>query len=127
MTILSEKQQQVLAELSQEAQICQHFYLTGGTALSEYYLQHRLSEDLDLFSEEEFEPQSILAILGKLKPLLAFKEVRYEQSFNRNLYFLIFKDDVIKTEFTYFPFLRIERKKKVGSLEVDSMDYRISD
>ena len=26
------------------------FYLTGGVALSEYYLQHRLSLDLDLFT-----------------------------------------------------------------------------
>jgi hypothetical protein len=28
------------------------FYLTGGTALSEYYLGHRLSYDLDLFTGE---------------------------------------------------------------------------
>lgn len=26
-----------------------HFYLTGGTALSRYYLNHRYSDDLDLF------------------------------------------------------------------------------
>ena len=26
------------------------FFLSGGTALSEYYLQHRLSQDLDLFT-----------------------------------------------------------------------------
>lgn len=29
------------------------FYLTGGTALAEYYLGHRLSFDLDLFTAEE--------------------------------------------------------------------------
>lgn len=29
------------------------FYLTGGTALSVFYLKHRLSEDLDFFTEEE--------------------------------------------------------------------------
>ena len=28
------------------------FYLTGGTALAEYYLAHRLSYDLDLFTSE---------------------------------------------------------------------------
>lgn len=28
----------------------QSFYLTGGTALAEYYLHHRLSKDLDLFT-----------------------------------------------------------------------------
>jgi hypothetical protein len=30
----------------------EHFYLTGGTALAEYYLGHRLSHDLDLFTAE---------------------------------------------------------------------------
>jgi len=29
------------------------FYLTGGTALSRFYFGHRLSEDLDLFTESE--------------------------------------------------------------------------
>ncbi|MCD6318273.1 nucleotidyl transferase AbiEii/AbiGii toxin family protein [Candidatus Aerophobetes bacterium] len=33
----------------------QFFYLTGGTALSEFYIGHRLSYDLDLFTgEKEF-------------------------------------------------------------------------
>jgi len=30
----------------------QHFYLTGGTALAEFYLGHRRSYDLDLFTAE---------------------------------------------------------------------------
>lgn len=30
-----------------------NFYLTGGTALAAFYLQHRLSEDLDIFVPEE--------------------------------------------------------------------------
>ncbi|MBW2708388.1 MAG: nucleotidyl transferase AbiEii/AbiGii toxin family protein, partial [Deltaproteobacteria bacterium] len=29
------------------------FYLTGGTALGRYYLEHRYSEDLDLFVNRE--------------------------------------------------------------------------
>lgn len=29
------------------------YFLTGGTALSEYYLQHRTSDDLDLFNRSE--------------------------------------------------------------------------
>jgi len=30
-----------------------NFYLTGGTALAAFYLQHRISEDLDIFTGEE--------------------------------------------------------------------------
>src|ERR1700682_2481036 len=35
----------------------QSFFLTGGTALAAYYLQHRLSKDIDLFTtdDEQFE------------------------------------------------------------------------
>lgn len=31
----------------------QEFYLTGGTALSAFYLQHRFSEDLDFFTNDD--------------------------------------------------------------------------
>jgi predicted nucleotidyltransferase component of viral defense system len=31
----------------------QAFYLTGGVALSEFYLQHRFSQDLDLFTQSQ--------------------------------------------------------------------------
>jgi len=31
----------------------QEFYLTGGTALSTFYLQHRYSEDLDFFTNDD--------------------------------------------------------------------------
>ena len=31
----------------------EHFYLVGGTALAEFYLGHRLSLDLDLFTAED--------------------------------------------------------------------------
>ena len=34
-------------------QFTQDFYLTGGTALSAFYLQHRYSVDLDLFTRRE--------------------------------------------------------------------------
>ena len=62
--ILSEKQIRILEIISQSKDICQSFYLTGGTALAEFYLQHRFSEDLDFFSEKEVDPQTIFAFLG---------------------------------------------------------------
>jgi predicted nucleotidyltransferase component of viral defense system len=50
-TILTPNQKILLAEISRYQPITKRFYLTGGTALSEFYFQHRLSEDLDFFSE----------------------------------------------------------------------------
>ena len=119
--ILTENQEQILTLLSQEQEITTAFYLSGGTALAEYYLRHRLSEDLDFFSEDEVDPQAISSIFKKLQPQAKIASVTYEQSFNRNLYFLHAADDVIKTEFTYFPFPRIEKGSKIGGLAIDSL------
>lgn len=121
MPILSENQKKVLALIANDEKIDGTFYLTGGTALAEYYLGHRLSEDLDFFSEAEFDPQAISAFFKKIRTKAGIISVTYEQSFNRNLFFLDMKDDRIKTEFTYFPFPRIEQKKKIGKLGIDSL------
>jgi len=45
-------QEEVLRVLGQLPEV-KRFYLTGGTALAEFYLGHRLSFDLDLFTTEE--------------------------------------------------------------------------
>lgn len=120
-SILSENQKKLLDLLSQEKSICAHFYLTGGTALAEFYLHHRLSEDLDFFAEQEFDPQSISVVLKKIQRAASVEKIEYQQSFNRNLFFLHTDTDVIKTEFTYFPFPRIEQKQKIGDLYIDSL------
>ena len=46
-------QREVLSGLSRNEDISNYFFLTGGTALSAFYLAHRVSEDLDLFSKEK--------------------------------------------------------------------------
>lgn len=121
-TILSENQQKLLKIIGDNKNICQYFYLTGGTALAEFYLHHRLSEDLDFFSEEEIDSQVVFAFLKSIKKSAGIKKIDAQQSFNRNLFFLHLQDgDVIKTEFTYFPFPRIEKKNKIGDLLVDSL------
>jgi len=121
-SILSQNQKDILTIISKDKIICNNFYLTGGTALAEFYLHHRLSEDLDFFSEGEFEPQNISVFLEKIKKVAKIKKVEFQQSFNRNLFFLNLTDgDKIKTEFTYFPFTRIEKKQKIGDLYIDSL------
>ncbi|MFA6106447.1 MAG: nucleotidyl transferase AbiEii/AbiGii toxin family protein [Patescibacteria group bacterium] len=120
-TILSANQVKVLEAISKDAEICRIFYLTGGTALAEYYLQHRLSEDLDFFSEKEFDIMAINVFFAKNRKALGIKKIDFQKSFNRNLIFLHLKDEIIKTEFTYFPFPRIEKKAKMNKLFVDSL------
>lgn len=121
-SVLSQNQKDLMSIISRDKLICDNFYLTGGTALAEFYLHHRLSEYLDFFSENEFEPQNISVFLEKIKKEGKIKKIEFQQSFNRNLFFIDLEDgDNIKTEFTYFPFIRIEKKEKMGNLYIDSL------
>jgi len=45
-------QKEVLTQLITYPDIEKNFFLTGGTALSVFYLHHRLSDDLDLFTKD---------------------------------------------------------------------------
>lgn len=49
-TILTPLQNKFLAEFFE---LTSDFWLTGGTALSAFYLHHRYSEDLDLFTDKD--------------------------------------------------------------------------
>ena len=121
-TILSPRQSKILSAISRDKFLCKSFYLTGGTALAEYYLHHRLSEDLDFFSEQEFDPSAISVWFKQHNKELGIKKVELEQSFNRNLFFLYLDNkEMIKTEFTYFPFPRIAKLKKLNNLAIDSL------
>ena len=120
-SVLSKNQVNVLSLLSAEKLVVDSFYLSGGTALAEFYLQHRLSEDLDFFSEKEFDPLLVSSVFKKIQNKAGIKKVNFEQSFNRNLFFLELQNDTIKTEFTYFPFTRIESNRKFGNLHIDSL------
>ncbi|MEK7653217.1 MAG: nucleotidyl transferase AbiEii/AbiGii toxin family protein [Patescibacteria group bacterium] len=120
--ILTQNQKKVLEAVSTNSGICRDFYLTGGIALAGFYLHHRLSEDLDFFSEKEVDSQAIFIFFKSISKKCGFKKVDFKQSFNRNLFFLHFKNgEIIKTEFTYYPFPRIERKNKISWLFIDSL------
>jgi len=51
----------------------ENFFLTGGTALAEYYLGHRESHDLDFFTRQEGIMQdftkNMQSVLGKELPI----------------------------------------------------------
>lgn len=111
-------------ELTQkEQQITKRFYLTGGTALSEFYLQHRLSYDIDLFiQEEEVDQRLVEAFLQKISLKLGIKEIKRSQFLGLFSYTLVFKDETqLKVDFNYYPFPRIQKGIKYKNLEIDSV------
>ncbi|MFH1504813.1 MAG: nucleotidyl transferase AbiEii/AbiGii toxin family protein [Candidatus Omnitrophota bacterium] len=52
MKVINELQKSILTYLEKVSE-SEHFYLAGGTALAEFYLRHRQSNDLDFFTPEE--------------------------------------------------------------------------
>ncbi|TAN58057.1 hypothetical protein EPN15_02225 [Patescibacteria group bacterium] len=119
--ILTKRQIFLLQLIANDKFLQKHFYLTGGTALAGFYLHHRLSEDLDFFSENEFDVFGVSVFFRKNKRKIRFTKIDFQQSYNRNLFFLHFRDEIIKTEFTYFPFPRIDAKIKKMDIQVDSV------
>ena len=119
--ILTKNQQLFLDVFGRNDSLRDRFYLTGGTALAGFYLYHRYSEDLDFFSFEEVDPMTINVFLKINEKELGVIKVDYEQSYNRNLFYLTVGEEEVKTEFTYYPFSQIENPELHGGVRVDSL------
>lgn len=120
MNSLTKLQQIIFDEVSKDKYLRSNFYLTGGTALSAFYLNHRESEDLDFFSEK---PYNNLLVLEKVtkwsqkyKAKLEQRSIEDLQIFNLTLP----KNNKVKIDFNNYPYKRIKRGKKVQGVEIDS-------
>jgi hypothetical protein len=71
------EQREILLQLLETESISGQFFLTGGTALSVFYLHHRLSNDLDLFSRI---PTSLKGIDSFVRTKWAGEAVKIKES-----------------------------------------------
>ena len=99
----------VLHKLSQ-SKIVQGFYLTGGTALS-LQLGHRESQDLDFFSQKDFQPEELQRELEKLGNLGSV-----ELSLGTLNCFL----DEVKLQFLHYPYPLLEEKITWENVQISS-------
>ena len=107
---------------AKERYLRQRFYFTGGTPLSVFYLHHRISEDIDLFSENEIHLPSIRLFIKKIQKQLTFHQVDYTNFLGLHSFQLYFPQEVIlKVDFNYYPFPRIENGIKYKNFNVDSL------
>ena len=119
--ILTPHQIDFLSIFGEEKPVKDIFYFTGGTPLSAFYLFHRLSEDIDLFSEEEVNLLAIRSLIGKIQKKLALIKVDYKQYYGLHTFQLYFPDsDILKVDFNYYPFPRIEKGIVYKNISVDS-------
>lgn len=120
--ILTKEQEIFLDLVSKEQYLCRRFYFTGGTPLAAFYLQHRLSEDIDLFSEGDIYLPSIRAFIKKVQGRLRIHRVDYNNFLGLHSFQLVFPSkNALKIDFNYYPFPRIEKGIRYKNIEVDSM------
>ncbi|MFH0919933.1 MAG: nucleotidyl transferase AbiEii/AbiGii toxin family protein [Fibrobacterota bacterium] len=120
----SPRLQSLLSEVAAMPDISRDFFLTGGTALSVFFLHHRVSEDIDLFSTGNPDlPFIAVELSRKYGP----RAVRIRQS-EMSVFFLIdgIKLDLVKdplsqkTERTLFPL------ETGGSISLDTLRNMMS-
>ena len=121
--VLSSYQLNFLELAQAETFIAKRYYLTGGTALTAFYYQHRLSEDLDFFTEiAEVNLLETEKFIKKIIPKLKIEKYNISQFLGLVSYHLIFRDgEKLKVDFNYYPFPRIEKGKKFKNLSIDSV------
>ena len=99
------------------------FYLAGGTALSEFYLHHRKSEDLDFFTEEELDIRELERFINLVGKKIALEKVEYQHGFGLYTYFFYPKGETVKhkIDFGQYPFPLIEKPKRLASLQIEAL------
>jgi len=127
-SILTPFQKEILDIICQEKYITDNFWLAGGTALSEFYLQHRLSEDFDFFTDNEISLDNLKTKLDKVLKNTGAKSVEYRTIQMAKIFFLKgSQKEVVKTDFNYFPFPKFGTSKYYNGLKIASLiDIAIS-
>ncbi len=121
-SILTSFQKSILSGICQEKFITENFCLGGGTALSEFYLKHRLSDDLDFFTEKDISFDLLRKGVNKIASELKIKSVEYLEIQATKIFFLKSNQkEVVKTDFNYFPYYHFEKGKKYLNLNVQSL------
>ena len=121
-TVLSDFQQKVLLHFKKTVLVKQ-FYLAGGTALAEFYLHHRKSEDLDFFTQEELSLPSLKKFASSIKSLSPLDKIEYQSGFGLYSFFFYPRGEVAKykIDFGQYPFGTIEPLKKINGLRVEAL------
>ena len=115
-----DKLQQKTLLLFASSSLSKRFYWTGGTALTYLHLQHRRSEDIDLFSDTAFSHNELLAFIGTVRQHIKLKNIEEKRIFDRHEFFL-HNDSTLRLEFVHYEFPALQRRKKWNDIYVDSL------
>ena len=121
-SILDRYQKRFLALVLKEPYLLRTFYWTGGPVLAEFYLKHRESYDIDLFSEKEFHLPSVSKFISLAGGYLKSQSIAHRQFLGLHTFVFKFSGGVLKVDFNYYPFPRINKGKNWQGLAIDSLE-----
>ncbi len=110
----------VLKEFA-ESSLKDKFYWTGGTAMAFFYLHHRLSYDLDFFSDKAFSYEEILKFIQRFSKKIDLKNIEQKKIFDR-WEFIIKNKESVKIEFARYEFKNLKPRKMWQGIFVDSLE-----
>ncbi|MBI4029022.1 MAG: nucleotidyl transferase AbiEii/AbiGii toxin family protein [Candidatus Blackburnbacteria bacterium] len=120
-SILTKEQKQILDLAGRNDYIKSTFYFTGGTALSEVYLKHRESVDVDLFTLEKLDTQHILAILNDWSITTGFT-ITPRVAGHVYMCMLKFSNGVeLKVDFAHYPYRHLENTVLYKGIPTNSL------
>lgn len=120
-TILNQFQQNFLA-LFKTTGFAKKYYLSGGTALAEFYLQHRYSKDLDFFTQDEQNLDQLKKFIHHVAKKSNIKKTDFQSGFGLYTFFLHDQRGIKhKIDFGQYPFEPIEKLKLFNGIFVESL------
>lgn len=109
MKILTTIQEEFIRQFVKTS-LNESFYLTGGTTLSAFYLQHRISEDLDFFTEIEGEVPKVLPLIEEVTIALN-GQLEIKRNFKSFIEFNIARgEEILRCDFAMDSPFRLEKK-----------------
>ncbi len=118
--ILTPLQKAFLTSFGQSG-LREFFFLTGGTALSAFFLAHRYSEDLDFFTEEPEQIPRVLPVLESIAQTLNGRiEVRRQFKTFLEIFFHGSQGEMIKCDFALDSPFRLRPKLLQADFDIFS-------
>lgn len=121
-SILTPFQKLIFEAICKEKFITENFWFSGGTALSEFYLKHRYSEDFDFFTDKEVRLKEIKTRMDEMLKGLGMKSVEYRTIQSSRVFFLKSgQREVVKTDFNLMSFPKFGQMKTYKNLRIESL------
>jgi len=117
--IFNSLQKSVFEKIAKENYFRKNFYLSGGTALSVFYLHHRYSLDLDFFSANKLDKNQIIKFINKIS-----KELNTSVKITKKEMVIWFElqkgEEILKIDFLEYPYPQVEKGIIYQGIKIDS-------